>query len=324
MIELRERIWLAAGAAALLLALPALAQDGIPKKPIHFAKGATKATVQGTLKGGSDVDYIVQARAGQQMNVVLKASNGMNYFNVLPPGSEDAIFVGSTSGSRFEGKLPADGDYTIRVYLMRAAARRNESSKYSLSVSVVGAAPAAAAAPAGGSTGEPKPGPFDSKLELLGISFRVTSPGSATGNTVQVAPAGLEIDNSPMTREIDGLVVGAEVADLNVDQSPEIYVYVKSAGSRRLSLVAYGANRKKSLSRVYLPELSDSPGATATKGYRGHDDMAVVEGTLVRRFPIYGKGKDAEAPSGKTRQIQYKLRQGEAGWVLKVDKVLEY
>jgi hypothetical protein len=50
------------------------------------------------------------------------------------------MFVGSTSGGSFTGVLPADGDYTIRVYLVRAAARRNESSDYTLTVAVTGAA----------------------------------------------------------------------------------------------------------------------------------------------------------------------------------------
>ena len=39
------------------------------------------------------------------------------------------MFVGSTSGNRFSGVLPTDGDYAIRVYLMRNAARRNESAR---------------------------------------------------------------------------------------------------------------------------------------------------------------------------------------------------
>jgi hypothetical protein len=48
------------------------------------------------------------------------------------------MFVGSTSGNRFSGVLPADRDYSIRVYLMRNAARRNESASYTLTVDVTG------------------------------------------------------------------------------------------------------------------------------------------------------------------------------------------
>ena len=42
------------------------------------------------------------------------------------------MFVGSTSGNQFEGRLPASGDYKVRVYLMRSAARRDEIANYRL------------------------------------------------------------------------------------------------------------------------------------------------------------------------------------------------
>jgi hypothetical protein len=64
----------------------------------------------------------------------------MNYFNVLPPGSKDVAMYAGQTGEDFKGVLPTDGDYTIRVYLVRAAARRNESSRYTLTVSVTGKA----------------------------------------------------------------------------------------------------------------------------------------------------------------------------------------
>jgi hypothetical protein len=164
---------------------------------------------------------------------------------------------------------------------------------------------------------------FDSTLELLEVRFHVVGATEGSVGRLTITPSGLEIDNSPMTQEIDGTVTGAEVADLNVDQSPEIYVYVRSAGAdARGSVVAYAANRRKSLSQVYLAPVTDNP--AAAKGYRGHDDFAVVEGTLVQRFPVQADTGANAAPTGGTRQLQYKLKQGEAGWVLKLDKVLDY
>ena len=47
--------------------------------------------------------------------------------------------MGSVKGNRFEGDLPASGDYTIRVYLYRNAARRGESANYSLEVAIAAA-----------------------------------------------------------------------------------------------------------------------------------------------------------------------------------------
>jgi hypothetical protein len=132
-----------AALAALTLATAALAADGPPaprKERVAFAKGATSATLKGTLKGGADVDYLVRAAAGQTLKVTLTSTNGKADFNVLPPGSADAaMFVSSMSGERtWSGVLPSDGDYAIRLYLMRAMARRNESSGYTVTVAVTG------------------------------------------------------------------------------------------------------------------------------------------------------------------------------------------
>ncbi len=177
-------------------------------------------------------------------------------------------------------------------------------------------AAAAAPAPAG-------PNGFDRTLELRGVTFRVTCANDSSLPTLRIVPTGLEIDNTPITREADGTVVGAEVADLNVDGSPEIYVYVQSAGSGSYgSLVAYSANNRKSLSEIYLPPVSENP--KASKGYMGHDQFAVVENTLVQRFPLYRPGDTNANPTGGTRQLQYKLARGEAGWVLRVDKIVDY
>jgi len=180
------------------------------------------------------------------------------------------------------------------------------------------AAPAAAAMPELAA-----PSGFEQTLSLQGITFKVTCPNASSINTLTIEPWGLEVDNSLISREIDGTVTGAEVADLNVDGSPEIYVYVQSAGSGSYgSLVAYSANRRKSLSEIYLPPVADN--AEASKGYMGHDEFAVVENTFVQRFPTYRDGDTNAAPSGKTRQLQYKLEPGEAGWILRLDRTVEY
>jgi hypothetical protein len=175
----------------------------------------------------------------------------------------------------------------------------------------------------GGAATPPAAGGFDQKLELQGITFHVSCPNDSSTPALKVAPSGLAIDNSVLTKEIDGHVVLAEVADLNADGSPEIYVYVQSTGSGSYgSLVAYAANRKKSLSDIYLPPITDDP--RAAKGYMGHDEFRVVESTLVRRFPVYRDGDTNAKPTGGTRQIQYKLAPGEAGWLLRADRVVEY
>jgi hypothetical protein len=167
---------------------------------------------------------------------------------------------------------------------------------------------------------EPAKASFAQVLEWQGVTFSVVSPNETTSNTVTVSTTGLEIDNSAWSQEVDGIVTGAEVADLNVDASPEIYVYVRSAGAdAKGSVVAYVANNRKSLSLAFMAPLSDTPGAA--DGYRGQDEFAVLEGVLGRRFPVHD---ESGAPTGRIRQLQYLLDAGEAGWILKVDRILEF
>ena len=148
-----SRSGFAVGCALLAASAWVLAAGAIESRPVRFAKGTSAATLKGSLKGDETIDYKLGARAGQTMSVTLKTGNAANYFNVLAPGSNDvAVFVGSTEGNQWSGTLAADGEYTIRVYLMRSAARRNEIANYTLTVGITGSAapaPSLGAAPAG-------------------------------------------------------------------------------------------------------------------------------------------------------------------------------
>jgi len=61
---------------------------------------------------------------------------------------------------------------------------------------------------------------FNQTFKLHGIQFKVI----AQGNNLRIIPTGLKIDNSPIERDIEGVVTGADIGDINVDGSPEIYV----------------------------------------------------------------------------------------------------
>ena len=159
--------------------------------------------------------------------------------------------------------------------------------------------------------------PFDKKMELLGVSFQVSCSNDSSINTLVIKPSGLKGDNSVIKQEINGTVTKVEVADLNANGSPEIYVSINSAGSGSYGdMIAYSANNNKSLSQIYLPPLSDDE--INSKGYMGHDEFYVVEYTLVRRFPLYQKGDSNSNPTGGNRDLEYKLVAGEASWQLRV------
>jgi hypothetical protein len=130
-----------AAAGLLAISLPAglgVAQPVVESHRVTFPAGADSTLLKGQLKGDETIDYKLRAGAGQTLTVDLKASNLQTYFNVMAAGSDNALFIGSSSGNRFRGILPSDGDVRVRVYLMRPAARRNESSSYSLKLGIGG------------------------------------------------------------------------------------------------------------------------------------------------------------------------------------------
>lgn len=144
------------------------------------------------------------------------------------------------------------------------------------------------------------------------------------GNDLTIQPVGLTIDNQMVTHKIDGTVMNAEVGDLNIDGYPEVLVYIQSAGSGSYgSVIGYSVNNGKSMSMISdLPQVAENP--EAGTGYMGHDEFAIVESTLVQRFPIYKPGDSNAKPTGGTRQIQYKLKDGEAMRQFVVDQIVEY
>ena len=165
--------------------------------------------------------------------------------------------------------------------------------------------------------------PFFAQMVLQGVTFQVESPNEGSINAVTVRAETPEGALGPMEAEADGTITNVEVEDLNADGYPEIYVYVNSAGSGSYgSLIAYASNRNRSLSEIYLPPLEDDP--DASKGYMGHDTFAVGEGALLRRFPVYREGDTNAEPSGGTRQVQYRLEAGEAGWRLVPYNVVDF
>lgn len=135
----RHLVGSAALALALCAAVPAAAIAAPTSRQVQFAKGASSATLKGSIKGYDYADYRLRAGAGQTMTVALKATHPSAYFNVLPPGSKDvAIYNGSTDGNQWTGQLQQAGDYTIRVYLYRNEARRGTRADYTLTVGVTG------------------------------------------------------------------------------------------------------------------------------------------------------------------------------------------
>ena len=164
--------------------------------------------------------------------------------------------------------------------------------------------------------------PAGCELSYGDIRFALQANAGGSINQLRIQPTGLAVDNSEIRAELDGTAYRAEIADLDSNGWPEIYVFVSSAGSGSYgSLAAYAVNNGKSITPIYLPPLEQSP--ELMEGYMGHDEFALTENRLLRSFPIYRQDDSNAAPTGGTRQLQYRLEPGEAGWILKLDRSMD-
>ncbi len=120
----------------IILVVSTAKAQGIREIQVEFASGASGTTISNSIRGDEIVDYVLNARAGQEMSVDMQVSNPSGYFNILIGNNPRALFVGSSDGNNWSGILPENADYRIRVYLMRNAARRNETADYELSVAI--------------------------------------------------------------------------------------------------------------------------------------------------------------------------------------------
>lgn len=105
---------------------------------VKFRKGATGGTYSNTVTGYGSADFYVTAKSGQQMKAKLTSSNKFLYFLIIrDPENPEAIADDAREATKWSGQLPEDGTYIVRVFLVRAEARRNKTPvRFSLRIDV--------------------------------------------------------------------------------------------------------------------------------------------------------------------------------------------
>lgn len=167
------KAWFRSAIVVALCLAPALAQAQSADRQVVFRPGATSAELSGTIRGDADATLRLKTRAGQVMQVLFTPSNRSCYFNAFAPGSQDALHNGSIAGNEFGRNPTADGEYRFQIYLMRNAARRNETCRYRISFEVTGS-------PGGTSAGVP-----DRQMRDQ-CRARVTAMYAVQGNRVRM------------------------------------------------------------------------------------------------------------------------------------------
>jgi len=121
-------------ACAVLLQGHAWAADPVRREQVELVQGAPVKTLAGKIKGYATVEYSIAAPANGKFDIRLNSAHPSLYFNVNANGSDEAIFVGSRDGAHFHAGVTGATRYKVTVYLMRNAARKNQTASYQLAI----------------------------------------------------------------------------------------------------------------------------------------------------------------------------------------------
>jgi hypothetical protein len=155
---------------------------------------------------------------------------------------------------------------------------------------------------------------FDSTMKLGKVGYKVyCSNKGIDKNNLTIAPVGFENTARDVTFEVKGRVNKAEVDDLNRDGFPDLLVYVNIQGDKsNVNIIGVSSDNNQGFRPIYFPDILDDPKVKI--GYKGSDEYYLMEGTLVRRFPIYNVEDTANIrPTGMYRQVMYKVIIGDRG-----------
>lgn len=119
----------------IFLACSAAIAQGGKAEPnrIEFKRGTSSTTINGTVRGDEQAEYVLAAKKGQRLIIKLTSVPAKSsVFQLLGPDN-DTLGLEFDANWDYSGKLPETGDYFITV------ARPGQSkgtSRYKLSVSV--------------------------------------------------------------------------------------------------------------------------------------------------------------------------------------------
>ncbi len=148
------------------------------------------------------------------------------------------------------------------------------------------------------------------RFNVYTFTVAATDSGAIRDLTVKAYRGELLLTN--FQTRVDGSVVGAEVADLDNNRFPELYVYTTSDGSGSFGRVYAWQFLPERKADVVLPNWQFG----MADGYMGHDSLWVERSILCRKYPIYRPGDANANPTGGTRMVRYQLRSVGQGFAL--------
>lgn len=155
---------------------------------------------------------------------------------------------------------------------------------------------------------------IDTTMKVGKAGYRINCFNkSSEKNPISIYPVGFESEMRDFSFELKGVLIGTEVDDLNKDGFPELLLYVASFDSlNKSSVIAISSQENKSVAPIVFPDILDDP--RLRDGYRGSDKYMLLEGVLMRTYPLFEKDANGvQQPTGKMRRLMYRVAPGEQG-----------
>lgn len=150
------------------------------------------------------------------------------------------------------------------------------------------------------------------RFNVYTFSVKAADSGAVRDLTIKAYRGQLLLTNFRV--RVHGTVTGAEVADLDHNRLPELYVFSSKVGSGSFG----GVNAWQFMPERKADILAPSWHLSAGAGYMGHDSLWIERDVLCRRVPVYRPGDANAEPSGGHRMIRYHLRSAGANFALVV------
>jgi len=153
-----------------------------------------------------------------------------------------------------------------------------------------------------------------------GKTFIITEEKpSASLSNITITPKGFSEVNDPLKMEESDPFDYALVADVNGDGFDELYIITRGAGSGSYaSVYGFSSNKDKSVTPIYVSELSDDDFVKFFPNYMGHDTFYTEGNKLMRKYKQFKKEDKQCCPTGEVKILEYHLKMGESSWVLEI------
>jgi hypothetical protein len=154
------------------------------------------------------------------------------------------------------------------------------------------------------------------------IKVEETNPQGQSLSTIVITPSGFAT-NTPVTLETNKLTKFF-LTDLNKDTFDELILITTADGSGSYGdATIYTTTQDQGLITVKIPVIqeSDTKKGGLFEGYMGHDTFSMVNGMLMREFPLYNATDTNSTPTGGTRKVIYTLEEKDGVYSIAFTKV---